>query len=74
LITSILERRFPASEGYGTLFPPAKSGGSTNNGLVNIYAQSFAVTLFNSAASMVPWEKLPPAFLKDRSEVGGNLP
>jgi hypothetical protein len=34
LIASTLERRYPASDGYGTLFPQRKGGGSSDTGMV----------------------------------------
>lgn len=69
LIAYALERRFPASAGHGTLFPKRKGGG-TDTGMIKAFAQSYTDKMvFPLAAGMLPWEKLPEAFLKDRSDV-----
>jgi hypothetical protein len=68
LIVSALERRFPLSQGYQTLFPPTKSG-KTDTGLAKLFAKYYAESaLFTPATTLIPWEKLPAPFLKDRSE------
>lgn len=69
LIASALERRFPPSQGYGTLFPERKSGGSDAS-LIKIYAQNYVDTvLFPLGPVFMPWDKFPDAFLKDRAAV-----
>ncbi|KAF9483926.1 hypothetical protein BDN70DRAFT_873039 [Pholiota conissans] len=75
VITTALERRFPTSQGYGTVFPKAKHGGSTDTGLIKAFAKSYAETvLFGPAANLIPWEAIPEAFVKDRSAlIGGAL-
>ncbi|KAF5387812.1 hypothetical protein D9615_000378 [Tricholomella constricta] len=72
LIVSALERRFPASAGYGTIFPQAKNGGGAVNGLAKASANFFENALFPAAANLLPWEKFPPAFIKDRSLLSGT--
>ncbi|KAJ7744478.1 hypothetical protein DFH07DRAFT_834454 [Mycena maculata] len=68
LIASALERRFPAAQGYGTLFPNKKHGGSADTGLIKAFSKHWADTvLFPLAPAMLPWEKMPTAFIKDRS-------
>ncbi|KAL1723372.1 hypothetical protein EV715DRAFT_190629 [Schizophyllum commune] len=71
LIASVLERRFPASAGYGTLFPKRRDGSTTDTGsLVKAFAQFYADSaLFPTAVPFVPWDKVPAAFLADRSKV-----
>ncbi|KAF9462605.1 hypothetical protein BDZ94DRAFT_1260819 [Collybia nuda] len=68
LIASALERRFPVSAGYGTIFPRPKHGGSPDTGMVKAFARYYAdAVLFPAAPSLIPWEKLPPSFVEDRS-------
>ncbi|KAG2013703.1 hypothetical protein CC2G_010583 [Coprinopsis cinerea AmutBmut pab1-1] len=72
LIVSTLERRFPASQGFGTLFPARNNGGTPDTGLIKAFSKFYIDrSLFSVAALLLPWEKLPPAFLKDRSEFSG---
>ena len=70
LIASTLERRYPASAGYGTIFPPRKGGGLSDTGMVKTLAMHyFDRAVFPLAASSMPYNKFPEAFLKDRSDV-----
>lgn len=72
LIASVLERRFPPSAGYGTLFPKRKDGGSVDTGLVKALAQFYADSaLFPTAVPLLSWDKVPAAFLSDRSKMTG---
>ncbi|KAJ7507758.1 hypothetical protein B0H11DRAFT_1968551 [Mycena galericulata] len=74
LIASALERRFPAARGYGTLFPNKKHGGDADTGLIKAFAKHWADTvLFPLAPALLPWEKMPPAFIKDRSTLRGPI-
>ena len=66
----MLERRFPVSDGFGTLFPARKNGGSVDTGLIKAFSQFYAGSaLFTPATGLLQWNKFPPAFLKDRSAV-----
>jgi glutathione S-transferase len=70
LIASTLERRYPSSAGYGTLFPQRKGGGSSDTGMVKtLVMYYFDRTVFPLAASSLPFQKFPEAFVKDRSDV-----
>ena len=70
LIASTLERRYPASAGYGTLFPPRKGGGSSDTGMVKTFVMYYIDrAVFPLATSSLPYNKFPEAFLKDRSDV-----
>ncbi|KAJ6614280.1 hypothetical protein B0H10DRAFT_2045500 [Mycena sp. CBHHK59/15] len=74
LIASALERRFPASKGYGTIFPNRKHGGDADTGLIKAFSKHWADTvLFPLAPVLLPWEKFPPAFIQDRSTLGGPI-
>ncbi|KAJ7781269.1 hypothetical protein B0H16DRAFT_1497701 [Mycena metata] len=74
LIASALERRFPTAQGYGTLFPNRKHGGDADTGLIKAFAKHWADTiLFPLAPALLPWEKFPPAFIKDRSTLSGPI-
>ena len=42
LIAAVLERRFSPSEGFGTLFPRRKGGGSVDTGMIKTFAVSYA--------------------------------
>jgi len=72
IIVNALERRFPATDGYGTLFPPRKHGKNADTGLIKAFAKFYSDnTLFPPATNLIPWAKLPPAFLEDRSALRG---
>ncbi|KAF9651127.1 hypothetical protein BDM02DRAFT_3163906 [Thelephora ganbajun] len=69
LIASTLERRYPASAGYGSLFPPREGGGPSDTGMAKALAMYyFDRTIFPLAASSLPFDKFPEAFLKDRAD------
>jgi glutathione S-transferase len=70
LIADVLERRFPASEGYGTLFPHRAGSKKADTGL----AKALTVywndkTVFPLGGNSLPYEKFDPAFVADRSQV-----
>ncbi|KAI0722226.1 hypothetical protein C8T65DRAFT_600032 [Cerioporus squamosus] len=68
LIASVLERRFPPSEGYGTLFPTRKGGGRADTGMIKAFAMSYADrTLGQLGSQTLPYHKFTPEFLDDRS-------
>jgi glutathione S-transferase len=70
LITSVLERRFPESEGYPTLFPRRKRGGSTDTGLIKALVMFYVDrVVFPLLAPALPFKKFSESFLKDRSDV-----
>ncbi|KAJ7129726.1 hypothetical protein C8R44DRAFT_777507 [Mycena epipterygia] len=74
LIASALERRFPASQGYGTIFPNKKHGGDADTGLIKAFTKYWVdAVLFPLAPTLLPWEKFPPAFIKDRSTLRGPI-
>lgn len=69
LIVSALERRFPPSAGYGTLFPCGKHGRNSDTGLMKAFSKYYADQLFNLGPLLLPWNKMNPDFIKDRSTV-----
>lgn len=70
LIASTLERRYPASSGYGSLFPRRKDGGPSDTGMIKtLVMYYFDRTIFPLAATSIPFQKLPETFLKDRGDV-----
>ncbi|KAF5321601.1 hypothetical protein D9619_000286 [Psilocybe cf. subviscida] len=74
-IVAALERRFPTSQGYGTIFPPAatSAGERTDVDIVTAFARFYAeATMFPLAVNTMTWSKVPDAFLKDRSELRGS--
>lgn len=69
LIVSALERLFPTSAGYPTLFPRRKDGGNPDTGLVKAFSKYYVDELFGIGASLLPWTKFPAAFVEDRKSV-----
>jgi len=70
LIASTLERRFPVSDGYGTLFPQRKGCSSSDTAMVKtLVTYYFDRAVFLLAASSLPYGKFSEAFLKDRVDV-----
>ncbi|KAK0206654.1 hypothetical protein DFS33DRAFT_1372902 [Desarmillaria ectypa] len=68
LICTALERRFPATKGHGTIFPPRKQGSSLDTTPIKIYTKHYVDSVvFSLAPPLLPWEKFPEAFIKDRS-------
>ncbi|KAJ6484989.1 hypothetical protein C8R47DRAFT_1130413 [Mycena vitilis] len=73
LIASALERRFPPAQGYASIFPNKKHGGGADTGLIKAFSKHWADNvLFPLAPVLLPWEKFPPAFIKDRGEFRGG--
>lgn len=73
LIASTLERRYPASAGYGTLFPPRKGGGSSDTGMVKaLVMYYFDRTVFPLGALSMPFQRFPETFVKDRADYMGK--
>ncbi|KIK65304.1 hypothetical protein GYMLUDRAFT_70421 [Collybiopsis luxurians FD-317 M1] len=74
LIASALERRFPVSAGFGTIFPAKKHGGSPDTGLLKAFTKHYADTLlFGWATILLPWDRFPDSFLDDRRMIAPNL-
>lgn len=70
LIACVLERLFPASEGYGTLFPPRKGGGRADTGLVKALSWYWSdKVLFPFGAQSLPYGRMDPKFIADRTAV-----
>lgn len=70
LIADVLERRFPASEGYGTLFPPRVGTNKADTGLAKAVAVYWNdKVVFPLGGNSLPYGKLGASFLKDRSQV-----
>ncbi|KAI0089149.1 hypothetical protein BDY19DRAFT_944414 [Irpex rosettiformis] len=72
LIANVLERRFPTSQGYGTLFPPRVGTSKADTGLakaVTVYWNDKVV--FPLGGNSLPYGKLGASFLADRSQWAG---
>lgn len=70
LIASVLERRFPASQGYKPLFPARAGGGKVDTGLTKALSTYWSDgTLFRLFGNSLPYAKLDANFVKDRSAV-----
>ena len=71
LIASVLERRFPASEGFGTLFPKRNGGGKADTGIIKAFSMTYADRVLGALGSQVlPYTKFKQDFLDDRTQVG----
>ncbi|TCD70432.1 hypothetical protein EIP91_003513 [Steccherinum ochraceum] len=69
LIATALERRFPASEGYGTLFPPRKGSDKADTGVaMAVMMYWMDRVMFPLAANSLPYHKYDAEFLKDRHQ------
>ncbi|KAJ3571432.1 hypothetical protein NP233_g3763 [Leucocoprinus birnbaumii] len=65
-------RRIPIlAIGYGTLLPRSKQGGSADTGLVKAFSKYYVDQLFSLGPLLLPWDKLGPDFIKDRSTFFG---
>ncbi|RPD66735.1 hypothetical protein L226DRAFT_498293 [Lentinus tigrinus ALCF2SS1-7] len=68
LIASVLERRFPPSEAFGTLFPKRSGGGKADTGMIKAFAMSYADRTIGQLGSLtLPYHKFTQEFLDDRS-------
>ncbi|OCH90943.1 hypothetical protein OBBRIDRAFT_812406 [Obba rivulosa] len=57
------DRRFPSSEGYGTLFPRRKGGCTLDSGLIKVFAMFYTDrVIFPLVKEFLPWAKLPEHF------------
>ncbi|THH31301.1 hypothetical protein EUX98_g2888 [Antrodiella citrinella] len=73
LIASALERRFPVSEGYGTLFPPRVGSDKADTGMTLALMMYWSDrVVFPLAASSLPYGKFDAAFIKDREAWEGK--
>ncbi|KAJ7648384.1 hypothetical protein DFH06DRAFT_1332619 [Mycena polygramma] len=73
LIASAVERRFPASAGYGTLFPKRKGGGRADAGLIQMFTKHWAETVvFFLGVRVLDFASFPPEFVKDRETLLGG--
>ena len=74
LIASVLERNFTPEQGFGTIFPKRKGGGTADTGIIKAFAMSYADRALGTLGSQtLPYHKFKPEFLNDRSNVG-NIP
>jgi len=74
LIASVLERRFPQSEGYGTIFPKRRGGSSADPGVAQILATFYVEKIiFPLVSGSLPFHRFDPAFIKDRREFGMKI-
>ena len=70
LISEALERSFPESEGYTTLYPKGKHGPDPDPVFIKSFFHYWAdVNLFPHGAGLVPWEKVTD-IQEDRLSVG----
>ncbi|OSX60114.1 hypothetical protein POSPLADRAFT_1058293 [Postia placenta MAD-698-R-SB12] len=73
MIALALERRFPASEGYGTLFPPRRGTNKVDQGIMKAFSVFFIDNaVFHGATDHIPYERLTPEFIVDRSSFRGH--
>ncbi|KAL5527375.1 hypothetical protein ACEPAG_6166 [Sanghuangporus baumii] len=73
LIISAVESRFPANQGFPTLFPDRKDGGKGDTGIVELLAAFYVDRpLFSLATTALPYDKFSPEFIEDRSKWFGT--
>ncbi|PIL34616.1 hypothetical protein GSI_03395 [Ganoderma sinense ZZ0214-1] len=69
LIASVLERNFTPAEGFGTIFPKRKGGGTADTGMIKALAMSYADRALGALGSLtLPYHKFKQDFLDDRSD------
>ncbi|KAI0700791.1 hypothetical protein BC835DRAFT_1326554 [Cytidiella melzeri] len=72
LIASVLERRFPASEGYGTLYPSRTGTQKADTGLAKALVLYWNdKVLFPLGGNSLDYGRFDPAFVADRSQWSG---
>ena len=70
LMAAVLERRFPASEGFQTLFPRRKGSDKSDTGIVKALSMTYSDrALFYLGSQLLPYHKFKGDFLDDRSKV-----
>ena len=70
LITAVIERQFPASAGFGTIFPRRTGGGKGDSGVPKALAMTYADRTVGPFASLLqPYHKFKKDFVEDRSNV-----
>ena len=75
LVADVLERRFPPSEGYASLFPPRVGGGKADTGFVKAAAKYWTdAAIFPIIADSLPWSRMDPKLVADRSTVSLSPP
>ncbi|PPQ63867.1 hypothetical protein CVT24_009493 [Panaeolus cyanescens] len=69
IIVPVLERRFPSSDGYDTLYPHRKGSISSDTGLIKVLSRFYTDrALFADVVGLLDWKDIPEAMLKDRAE------
>ena len=75
LIATVLERNFTSEQGFGTIFPKRRGGGTADTGMIKAFAMSYADRVLGTLASQtLPYHKFKPEFLDDRSNVRISIP
>lgn len=70
LIANALERRFPPSQGYPSLFPPRTGGGKADTGLAKAVATYWNDRIvFPLIAQSLPYSRFDEKFMADRAQV-----
>ncbi|GJE84975.1 glutathione S-transferase family protein [Phanerochaete sordida] len=73
LISATLERRFPASAGYRSLYPPRAGGGKADAALAKLLVRYWTdAALFRLGADSLPYDKLDAKFIADREQFSGG--
>ena len=73
LIASALERRFPPSAGYKSLFPPRVGGGKADGALAKLLSRYWADSVvFGLVADSLPYAKFDAKFIADREQFRGG--
>ncbi|KAF5329306.1 hypothetical protein D9619_009252 [Psilocybe cf. subviscida] len=74
-IVTALERRFPTSQGYESVFPPAATGPGerTDLEIMTAFARFYVeATMLPLGVRTMMWSEVPDGFIKDRNEFSGS--
>jgi hypothetical protein len=69
LIATALEKHFPPSRQFGTIFPKTKNDGHDDTGLIKLFSRLVENEMFQLAVILLPWEDLPESLVQDRASV-----
>lgn len=69
LIATALEKHFPQSRQFGTIFPKSKNDGRDDTGLIKLFSRLVEIEMFQLAVILLAWEDLPESLVHDRASV-----
>lgn len=70
LTTPVVERLYPPSQGYPSLFPPRKDGGKADSGFIKAFTAFYTDRVLPQPASnCLPYNTFSKKFIEDRNKV-----